>query len=171
MATSYGEKGFGMEREAERALPKERLPGAATRLLARRMHAGRQAAAAEGHATGGVVPFGYRRSFDPATGRPVWRAHPETAPIVRRIFRDYLRLRSLGKLADELSAEGIPSASGRTWSRAALAFIVKNEVYRGVVRYGSIRARGEHPPIVAPIVFNRARQLARENRRRPPAVE
>lgn len=171
MATSYSKKSFGMEHEMARPRTADRLTSAATRLLARRMHAGRQASAAEGHATGGVVPFGYRRSFDPSTGRPVWTADPVAAPIVRRIFRDYLRLRSLGKVAEGLSAEGIPSANGRSWSRAALAFMVKNEVYRGVVRYGSIRARGEHPPIVAPIVFNRARQLARENRRRPPTTE
>ncbi|MBI3099781.1 MAG: recombinase family protein [Planctomycetes bacterium] len=163
--------GLGSEMDPQPAqLPAHPLmPGEAARLLARRMHAGRQAAAARGNVTGGVVPYGYRRSFDPATGRPVWRADPETAPVVRRIFREYLRVRSLAKVAEALSAEGIPSANGRTWSRAALAFIVKNEAYRGMVRYGSIRARGAHPPLVAPIVFNRARQLARENRRRPPA--
>src|SRR5512135_665403 len=82
-------------------------------------------AATEGRFLGGRPPYGYRladagphpnptKALD---GRRLHRLEPDpvTAPVVRRIFREYLAGRGLFAIAEALTADGIlsPSAHDR----------------------------------------------------------
>lgn len=81
----------------------------------------------------GNVPFcyqsflGYRKGLD---GKP--EIDPEQAPVIRRIFTEYLAGKTLRDIADDLTADGIATARGKTnWRSSAVQAILKNEKYKG----------------------------------------
>lgn len=58
--------------------------------------------------------------------------NPEQATIVRRIYRDFMAGKTIGAIARELTADGIPSPSGKPkWSASTVNSILQNEKYRG----------------------------------------
>ena len=58
--------------------------------------------------------------------------NPEQAAIVRRIYRDFMAGKTVGAIARELTADGIPSPSGKPkWSASTVNSILQNEKYRG----------------------------------------
>lgn len=55
----------------------------------------------------------------------------KTAPIVRRIFREFLNGKGTLKIAKELNAEGIKTADNYKWSPKTVTRVLKNEKYTG----------------------------------------
>lgn len=150
------------EQEPPREVAKE--PKRPTLPLARRMLLGRQSGARSGRHQAGPAPYGYRRAR--AEGRAILEPDSEEAEVVRTIFREYLRHRSMEKLVEMLDAQGLRTRRKNRWSRAGVSWILKNETYLGRVHFGPIRAQGLHPPLIAPIVFNKVQKLIRENKKR-----
>lgn len=130
-----------------------------------RIQAGKRQAAQMGFHQGGVTPYGYKKTFDLEQKR--FRLEMDTfqSSVVRTVFREYLKLKSLGKVAQRLNELKIPSPGGTVWSRQALGFMLSNDIYLGRVSYGSAHGHGEHEPIVAPITFNLVQKVKKENRR------
>jgi Site-specific recombinases, DNA invertase Pin homologs len=101
---------------------------------------------AQGKRVTGAIPYGYMH--DP-NDRQEWIIDEETAPVVQRIFRSIINGKSMSKIADELTAEGIltPNAywksTGATvsrgahndnptkWSIPTIIAILKKEEYMG----------------------------------------
>lgn len=147
--------------------------------VARRLLRGREAGARLGKHQSGTAPFGYVRDYSARRrgekGIPL-RIEPAEAEIVRAIFALYLRLCSMKRVIERLNASGARTRRGKEWSRAGIAWILKNETYLGRVHFGAIRARGEHEALVDPRTFARVQKLIRRNdkrgraRRRPGAL-
>ena len=98
---------------------------------------------------GGQAPLGYART--PRGGlRPVGAE----ARIVRRLFAEYPRQKSLGKLLLWLKERGVRNR-GREWTRQTLAWILTNPAYTGDLRTGARLAKGTHPPLVGRADFKR----------------
>lgn len=86
----------------------------------------------------GRVPYGYVvATTDDAT---VMEPDPRTAPVVRRIFEEYVGGSGLQQIAERLTADGIlsPSAydqqrnphhAGSAWSKAAVRAVLTNDRY------------------------------------------
>lgn len=129
----------------------------------RRLVAGRISAVREGFAPTGPAPYGY--SKEKVVGGSVFQEVPEEAEVVRRIFREYVRLRSVLKVVSSLDSEGRKTKRGKKWSRAAVSWILKNDVYLGYVSYGKVRCRGKHVPIVTEEEFSAAQKVLRSNRK------
>ena len=73
--------------------------------------------------------YGYEVSAD---GELVINARE--AGVVRWIFEQYIEGKSLGKIADGLSRQGIPSPTGKPkWNREAIDKLLANEKYTGRV--------------------------------------
>lgn len=106
----------------------------------------------EGRFLGGRPPYGYRLADagphpnpgKAAAGQRMHRLEPDptAAPIVGRIFAEYLRGRGLYAIAEGLTRDGIPSPSahdparnrhrdGRAWSKSAVWTILRNPRYTG----------------------------------------
>jgi hypothetical protein len=143
--------------------PRPADPGVTARLLR-----GRENGARQGKHQSGTAPYGYVRDYT-ARGRrrgvPL-KIEPLEAEVIRTIFRSYAKLRSMKRVVEELNAAGMSTRRGKQWSRAGIAWILKNETYIGRVHFGSIRARGEHEAIVAPAAFQRIQVLIRKNDKR-----
>ncbi|HEY2194672.1 MAG TPA: recombinase family protein, partial [Actinomycetospora sp.] len=69
----------------------------------------------------GRVSYGYRRMYDPRTGRLVGQEpHPDEAPVVRELFERLGAGHSLRGIARDFEERGIRSRSGKPFSAAAL---------------------------------------------------
>ena len=121
------------------------------------------AQAGEGRWMGGTAPYGYLL-IDTDTPHPnphkardgkklkVLVPDPIAAPVVRRIFESYLGGKGLMRICDDLNAEGIENPSSRqpdryphrqancgSWSKSALAHILRNPSYCGQLVYSRSR--------------------------------
>jgi DNA invertase Pin-like site-specific DNA recombinase len=118
---------------------------------------------------GGMVPLGYD-----IVDRKLVVNEPE-AEQVRTIYRRYLELGGVAKLAEALKAEGfrtrVRTAKGGTTyggcspSNGALFKILTNPIYRGEVRHRDKRYPGEHEAIVPENLWNAAQALREKTRR------
>lgn len=74
--------------------------------------------------------LGYRKGAD---GLP--EIVPEQAEIVRRIYRAFMHGKTVGAIARELTADGIPTPGGKVkWQSSTVESILRNEKYRGDAR-------------------------------------
>lgn len=121
---------------------------------------------------GGNPPLGY----DP-DGRKL-KINQAEAEQVRHIYRRFLELKSVPALRKELNAEGQLSkrwtaATGRVmgglpFENGALYHLLSNKTYLGMVPHKDQAYPAEHPPIVAPTLFDQVQaQLAIRARRGP----
>lgn len=140
-----------------------------------RLLRGREEGARRGKHQSGTAPYGYIRDYSKRGRLPKGEAaakgvplviQPEEAEIVRLIFRLYLRHRSMKKVIEILQARGLRTRRSKEWSRAGISWILKNDTYLGRVHFGTIRTRGEHEAIIAPIVYYKAQKLIRKNDKR-----
>ena len=109
-------------------------------------------AATEGRFLGGRPPYGYRlvdvaphpNPAKAADGRMLHQLapDPDTAPVVQRIFRDYLTGHGLYVMAEALTREGVacpsahdrarnPHRRGEAWAKSAVRAILQNPRYTG----------------------------------------
>lgn len=86
----------------------------------------------------GPPVFGYERGDNPGE----WRIKGEEAGIVRQIYERFAEGHSAQKIADDLTAAGIPSPKGRVWNRSTISDrinarpgILGNPIYRGRPRW------------------------------------
>jgi DNA invertase Pin-like site-specific DNA recombinase len=117
---------------------------------------------------GGVPPIGYD-----AKERKLVVVEAD-AEIVRDIYRRYVRLGCISKLASELRTAGVrtryfTSAAGKTvggqvFSRGHLHRILTNRIYIGEVVHRDASYPGEHSPIVDLELWDRVQALLAENR-------
>ena len=117
-------------------------------------------AASQGRFLGGRPPYGYRLADagphptpgKAAVGIRIHRLEPDpvTAPVVIRIFEDYVSGKGLFAIAESLTRDGIPSPSaydrarnahrnGEGWSKSAVRAILINPRYTGVAVWGRQR--------------------------------
>jgi DNA invertase Pin-like site-specific DNA recombinase len=118
---------------------------------------------------GGMVPLGYD-----VVDRKLVVNEPE-AEQVRTIYRRYLELGGVAKLANALKADGfvtrVRTAKGGTTyggcapSNGALFKILTNPIYRGEVRHRDTRYAGQHDAIVPEHLWNAAQVLREKTRR------
>jgi DNA invertase Pin-like site-specific DNA recombinase len=117
-------------------------------------------AATQGRFLGGRPPYGYRLADagpHPHPGKATLgiRIHrlepdPVTAPVVARIFEDYVSGKGLYAIAEGLTRDGVPSPSaydrarnshrsGESWGKSAVRAILNNPRYTGVAVWGRQR--------------------------------
>ncbi|HKB48169.1 MAG TPA: recombinase family protein [Ktedonobacterales bacterium] len=92
----------------------------------------------------GRRPFGYLWTDATKTALLV---NPLTAPVVVRIFRDYAAGMTLRELAAALTADGIPTATGKraTWDPGVVRALLRTSLYWGAPTTG--KTRSERVPL------------------------
>lgn len=65
--------------------------------------------------------------------------NPETAPIVKKIYRDFLDGVSLIQIARQLNQLGIKTTRGGLWENRTVDYILQNPVYIGKIRWNPKR--------------------------------
>ncbi|HHV77214.1 MAG TPA: recombinase family protein, partial [Syntrophothermus lipocalidus] len=144
----------------------------------RRMAEGKALRARAGYLPQGTAPYGYVV----ARRQPV-QIDPDQAEVVRLIYRLYIDGMSQAKIAEYLSAMGIPSPASQKqdwrldsdgkWCSFTIAKILTSEYYAtGQYKYkppGKDPIAVPVPSIISPETFQRAREVARFRRQNSPA--
>lgn len=133
---------------------------------------GVRAAAAnpEGATPHGRVPYGYVRQLrNPAlVVRPdntPWEEFylqtpgPETAPIVREIFRRIGRSDPIVHIVNDLNSRGVPSPSGGAWNRQTIRKMIRNVAYTGKRQHGGKLYNAVWPELVSESEFRSANRV------------
>ena len=117
---------------------------------------------------GGNVPLGYE-----VVERKLV-ANPTEADTVRSIFGRYVELGTVSALQPELRRNGILSkrrkdasgrcSGGRTITRGALYFMLRNRIYRGEIVHKGTAYPGEHQAIIDAELWERVQQKLDANR-------
>jgi site-specific DNA recombinase len=134
--------------------------GERSRIRTRVRNAMAAQAATEGRFLGGRPPYGYQLAdagAHPNPGKSALgiRIHrletdPVTAPVVARIFEEYVSGRGLFAIAEGPTRDGVPSPSaydrarnahrnGKGWSKSAVRAILTNPRYTGIEVWGRQR--------------------------------
>lgn len=101
--------------------------------------------------------FGYQRVYDNATGALVGQEpHPDEAPVVERIFTEYLGGRGVRTIARGLNADGITTGTGATWNDGQVRRVLVNPAYAGRrVHRGEVVGEATWPALVDAETFDR----------------
>ena len=85
----------------------------------------------------GIGCFGY--TYGPGTVRRV--INPEQAPIVVRIFEEFVGGKGCSRIARELNADGVPTFTGKRWAPITVYRTLRRETYTGTTIYRKTGAR------------------------------
>ena len=118
--------------------------------LGQEIYRGMRESASRGFYVVSRAPYGYRRIrvLDGKQERAKLEPDPVTAPIIRRIFSQFLDAQGLTEVVKAFNAEGIPSATGVGWNKTVLYKILVNEAYTGTLVWGKTTQSGNHAPPV-----------------------
>lgn len=109
---------------------------------------GRRTKAKNGCKSCGSAPIGY-----------LWNdadieVDSENAIIVTDIFRAYVELKTLGKVAEYCKAKGYKTLPGNDFSKQSIKNILTNDFYVGIVTHAGQKYSGNHPGIIDIELFN-----------------
>ena len=104
--------------------------------------------------------------------------NPETAPIVQKIYRDFLDGVSLIQIARQLNDLGIKTTRGGLWENRTVDYILQNPVYIGKIRWNPKRRTrrnfddediiivdGTHEPIIDTDTYNKVQEKREQLRK------
>ena len=105
--------------------------------------------------------------------------NPDTAPIVRQIYADYLNGMGALQIAHKLNDMGIRTKRGNLWENRTIDYILRNPVYIGKIRWnpnGRTRRNyddpnimvvdGQHEPIIDEDSFNKVQAIYEVNQKK-----
>jgi site-specific DNA recombinase len=126
------------------------------------------ASKAKGIFMGGTPPLGYD------VGKRALVVNPEEAATVRFIFQRFLEVGSVSDLADDLRDRGIKSKrytsrkgntrGGVSIHPGALAQILDNPIYCGIIRHKGVEHAGQHERIVDQELWDAVQELRSKTR-------
>jgi site-specific DNA recombinase len=98
----------------------------------------------------GLAPYGYRRTYDPLTGKTAGQeADPATAPVVAEIITRVAAGDPIEAVVRDLNNRGIPSPRGGQWTHATVRWAAANVTYVGKRKHnGGPLLDGDWPPLV-----------------------
>lgn len=100
---------------------------------------------------GGRVPLGYR--IDETKHFAI---DPDAAPIVKRVFEQYVNGASLADIVKELNEANVKTAMGTPFANNSLQKMLRNRRYLGIYIYGDVEVPGGMPSIIDQATFDMA---------------
>ncbi len=117
-------------------------------------------------------PFGYTIKDN------IFVPDPETAPIVRHLFNEYLKGRGCLELAKDLNSMGIRTKRGNKWENRGIEYVLRNIVYTGKLTWTPVKSKtrnydskdtiitqGKHEPLIEQAIFDEVQKLMQEKKR------
>lgn len=160
--------------------------------IKRRLMTARQKVVEDGNWIGAIAPYGYDQKRIDRRNKTL--IPNEQAEIVKLMFKWFTEERiSYAEISRRLTAMGVPTKTGknREWNRCTVAEILKNDVYRGKIRWKhrqvikefedgeivkktkrfnrdeSILVDGKHEPLISDETFFKAQEIFGSNPRTP----
>ena len=125
---------------------------------------------ANGYVCGQIPPLGYRKV--PVTDAPAAIGDkkppqrlvpdPDTAPLVRRAFEVLVQTRSFPAVCDYLQ-----TVTGKRWRVDQATRLIRNDIFRGVLRFGEWVNQSSHEAIVSEALWGAAQEADQSRARTP----
>ena len=129
--------------------------------IALKLARGRTVKAKGGDKPAGVCPFGYQYTEDKKRIALI----DSEAALVRFMYTEGQKGRSLGQICDALNAQGVTTRQGKQWSRAGVQGILRNPFYTGTLMHQSKPIKGNHEALISKVQFGKvAAQLDRRRK-------
>ena len=109
---------------------------------------------------GGITPYGYKRENKGLV------INQKEAEIIRLIFEKYLETGSITEVYDFLKGKNIKNRQGNLFRKIAIAFLLRNIVYAGKVKFGNQIYQGIHQPIISEELFELAQKIHKKRIRK-----
>lgn len=121
--------------------------------LSRKVRRGQQTNVEKLMYNGGSLTFGYRIDENKH-----YQIDEETAPIIRRIFEQFLEARAIVDIMSELNAMGIRRPNGAEFTKNSIRYILENKKYIGTYVFGDQEIPDGIPAIVDKETFARVQK-------------
>jgi DNA invertase Pin-like site-specific DNA recombinase len=108
--------------------------------------------------SGGMLGFNIPYGYDYKNGKLF--VNQKEAKIVMHIFQMYAHGKSMGKIAEMLNADNIPTKHNKKWGKQTVASILKNPLYCGFIDWDGILHKSTHKAIIEKNVFNTVQKIA-----------
>ena len=129
--------------------------------IVRKLARGRAAKAKTGAKPAGNCPYGY----DYAQDKKSVVINPAEAKIVKWMYSEAQKGRSLGQIADALNAKQIRTRRDKEWTKASIQLILHNEFYTGTLYHAGQPIKGTQEPIITKVQFGKVKaQLTRKKK-------
>lgn len=129
-------------------------------IIKMRLVSGRNQKAKNGGYAGGNLSFGYSVK----DGKLI--INEDEAKVVLKIFRDYAKGKSMGRIANELNSGKIQTKRNGNWYPVTIQSILANPLYAHSIKYNGIESKGVHEPIVSKRLFNQVQELRQQRSKR-----
>lgn len=116
--------------------------------------------AKKGMWNGGRPPFGYEAKNKKLV------INKKEAEIIRLIFDTYLEKGSIVELFNFLKDKNIKNRRGEIFSKTNLAYILRNIIYTGKIKYAGKIYQSIHKPIISEKVFELAQKIHKKKKRK-----
>lgn len=116
------------------------------------------------HKTLGVRVLGLKEASD-----GTYEIDEDKAPLVRRIFAEADRGKTMADICRDLNADGYRTSQGNPFNKSSLQRILHNEKYIGVYQFDDIREEDVIPPIISRDQFERVQSKLKHKAHAPKA--
>lgn len=126
--------------------------------LAQKTIRGKKESIKKGKYVGGAVLYGYK-----IDANKHYFIDEAIAPIIRKIFNDYISGSTAASIARDLNLAGIKTKGGKDWTRAKIGDVLRNKKYMGEYDSFDIKTKTLIPAIVNKETFEAAKQQLAKN--------
>ena len=109
---------------------------------------------------GGLAPFGYKRENKKLI------INKKEAEIIRLMFETYLKTGLVTEVYNFLKEKKIKTRQGNSFTKAAIASLLRNVVYAGKTKYSAQIFQGVHQPIISGELFELAQKTHKKRIRK-----
>ena len=129
--------------------------------IALKLARGRAVKAKGGDKPAGVCPYGYQYAEDKK--RVI--VNSQEAQLVRFMFTEGQKGRTLAQIADALNDKAILTRRGNEWSRGSIRAILRNRFYIGELDHQGKSIKGNHEALISKVQFGKVQvQLERRHK-------
>ena len=129
--------------------------------IAMKLARGRTVKAKGGDKPAGVCPFGYQYADD----KKSVIINQTEAALVKWMFSEGQKGRTLAQITDDLNAKGSITRRGKAWTRGSVRAILRNRFYVGELQHQGKTIQGAHEAIISRVQFGKvAKQLDQRHR-------
>jgi len=129
--------------------------------IALKLARGRTVKAKGGDKPAGVCPFGYQYAAD----KKSVVVDPDEAQLVRFMFTEGQKGRTLSQITNALNEKGYVTRRGKAWTRGSVRAILRNRFYIGELQHQGKAIPGTHEALVSKIQFGKVgAQLERRHK-------
>lgn len=128
--------------------------------LAQKTIRGKKESIRKGKHVGGSVLYGY--IIDTSK---YYLIDETAAPIIRKIFNDYISGVKATDIAKNLNASGIKTKIGDDWTRYKIGKVLRNKKYTGEYECFDVQSDAPIPAIIDKETFEKAQQLLAKNKK------